>query len=258
MSEEKEQSARMRLIATTVAVLIVFAAPSAASAPGVGSANATVDLTAFRTRIADHPAFVRAVVDFTDGRMGANDSEATDADPFDGDAVIAIDHRRVQAQAPTVRTHGLKVRVTQGTNRIAARASAEARRFKYVERLQLRDPERLVMDFYKSRPPSPAAEIPRAPDGCLTLDDWAVRRGRIDASGEARSIFENQFQLVVRGADGRVKGRGSVTFGASGNWSRTVRYEIGHRQDGTLEAVDLSARDGTLACLAQVRVTLEP
>jgi hypothetical protein len=248
----------MRLIASTVAVLVVFAAPSVAAAPGVGGADATVDLTAFRTRIGDHPAFVRAVVDFTDGRMRADDSEATDADPLDGDAVVVVDHRRVQAQAPTVRAHGLKVRVTQGTDRIAARASADARRFKYVERFQLRDTERLVMDFYKSRPPSPAAEIRRAPDGCLELDGWSVRPGRIDVSGEARSIFEHQFQLVVRGSDGRVKGRRGVTFGASGTWSRTVAYEVGHRQDGTLEAVDLSARDGALACLAHVRVTLEP
>ena len=94
--------------------------------------------------------------------------------------------------------------------------------------------------------------------GSLVLEDWSVRRGSVDASGEARSIFENQFQLVVRGADGRVKGRRGVTFGASGTWNRTVPYEVGHRQDGTLEAVDLSARDGALACLAQVRVTLEP
>lgn len=247
----------MRLIGTTVVALAVLAAPGLAASPG-GGETATVDLTAFRTRIAEHPGFVRAVVDFTDGRMGANDSEATDPDPFDGDAVVTVSHRRVQAQAPPARAHGLGVRVTQGTNRIAVRADAAPRRFKYIDRRQLRDPERLVLDVFKSRPPSAAAEIPRAPDGCLALDDVSVEPSRIEVSGTARFIFENQFQLVVRGADGRVKGRRGVAFGPSGSWRRTVRYDVGRRQRGTLEAVDLSARDGALACLAQVGVTLRP
>ena len=246
----------MRVIGSTVVALAVLATPGVAAAPGAGDA-ATVDLTAFRTRIAEHPGFARAVVDFTDGRMGANDSEATDPDPFDGDAIVMVGHRRVQAQAAPVRAHGLGVRA-QGTNRIAAPRGRRGTPLQVHRSPAVRDPERLVLDFFRSRPPSAAAEIPRAPDGCLALDDVSVEPGRIEVAGTARFIFENQFQLVVRGADGRVRGRRGVAFGPSGSWSRTVRYGVGRRQRGTLEAVDLSARDGALACLAQVGVTLRP
>jgi hypothetical protein len=33
---------------------------------------------------------------------------------------------------------------------------------------------------------------------------------------------------------------------------------VGARQPGTLEAVGFSAKDGSLVCIAQVRVTLKP
>ena len=236
---------------TTVIVLagvLVTAAPAAA----------TVDLTAYRVRIADHPAYVRVVVDFTDGRMGRNDSEAVDADPFDGSAVVDVSHRRVQAQAPTLTAEGVRVRVIQKTNRIRVRVTAAARRLKYLARTQLRDPERLVLDLYKSRPPSDAAQIPAAPDGCLEFRNAIPEPGRIRVSGRARNIFENQFTLNVRGRGGRIRGTRHVLFGESGNWTRVVRYSVDRRQAGTLEAVDLSERDGTLACLAQVRMPLRP
>ena len=61
----------------------------------------------------------------------------------------------------------------------------------------------------------------------------------------------------MRRADGRTAGTKAMMV-AGGRWSGTVRYTVGHRQRGTLEAVDLSARDGSLAALAQVPVTLVP
>jgi hypothetical protein len=33
---------------------------------------------------------------------------------------------------------------------------------------------------------------------------------------------------------------------------------VGRSQPGTLEVVDFSARDGSLSCIAQVRVALQP
>ena len=244
----------MRIMSTTSVGIVTVAA----SALFPAAASATVDLTAVRTRVADHPAYVRVVVDFTDGRLGDNQYEAEDPDPGDGRAAIVVTHRRVQAQAPTVHAHGLRVRITQATNRVHVRIAAADGRFKYLARSNLRNPERLVIDLYKSRPPGPAAEIPSAPDRCLALRSWTVERGRIRVSGSARFIFENQFRLLVRGADGRVLGTRHVSFGESGEWTRTIRYDVGRRQRGTLEAVDSSARDGALACLAQVGVTLLP
>ncbi|HSD76781.1 MAG TPA: Gmad2 immunoglobulin-like domain-containing protein [Solirubrobacteraceae bacterium] len=239
------------------AALALLAAVAGAALGAPAPAHAIVDLTAFQTRIGDHPAYVRVVVDFTDGVMGTNDAEAVDPDPFNGSAAVDVRHTRVQAQAPVASAHGVTVRVLQATNRIRIRLAMTAGRFKYVDVFQLRNPERVVIDLYKSRPPSAAAEIRAAPDRCLTLGSWTVRAGRIAARGMARNLFENTFSLVVRNASGRVVGRRIVTV-AGRSWARTVRYAVGRRQAGTLEAVAGSARDGSLDCLAQVRVTLRP
>jgi hypothetical protein len=45
---------------------------------------------------------------------------------------------------------------------------------------------------------------------------------------------------------------------AGGHWHRTVRYGVESSQAGTFEVVDFSAQDGSLSCIAQVRVALEP
>lgn len=236
-------------------------APGLASerTPSLIARSATVDLTAFRTRIADHPAFVRVVVDFTDGTLGSNDSEAADPDPFpDGRATVDVRHRRIQAQAPARRRHGVRVRVNQARNRIRIRLSTRPGRFKYLDRTQLSGPERVVLDLYKSRPPVSGAQILRAPDGCLDLRDRSVTPGRITASGTARFLFENSFALVVRDAAGVIVGQRPVTVAESGRWRRTVRYDVGRAQTGTLEGVAESARDGALDCLIQARVRLRP
>lgn len=186
----------MRRLVIAILGLTAVAWPAGASAAPPGAqliapppANAaTVNLTAHRIRIGDHPAFVRVVIDFTDGRLGSNDSEAADPDPFpDGRAAIDVRHRRIRAQAPARAAHGVSVRVSQGENRIRVRLAARPERFKYLRRWQLRRPERVVIDLYKSRPPVFGARITRAPDGCLDLDDWAVSPGRIRAWGTAAS-----------------------------------------------------------------------
>ena len=42
------------------------------------------------------------------------------------------------------------------------------------------------------------------------------------------------------------------------HWHRTVRYDVGRAQPGTFEVVDFSEQDGSLSCIAQVRVALAP
>src|SRR5687768_7375886 len=117
--------------------------PSPAAATATARA-ATVDLTAHRIRIGDHPGLVRVVVDFTDGRLGSNDSEAADPDPMpDGRVSVDVRHRRIQAQAPARRAHGVRVRVTQASNRVRVRVSARPGRFKYLMRHQLTGPDRV-------------------------------------------------------------------------------------------------------------------
>ena len=60
---------------------------------------------------------------------------------------------------------------------------------------------------------------------------------------------------------GRPTGRSCKTRrrdASSGTWHRSFAYAIGHQQAGTLEVVDFSEKDGSLVCIAQVRVTLRP
>jgi hypothetical protein len=213
-------------------------------------------LTARRVRIGDHPAFVRAVVHFRGGTLGATDAEAADPDPFDGAARVSVAHAGIAATAATAHRFGLRVRVQQASGRLRVRLAGAARRFKYLAHRTLHGPERLVIDLYKSRPPGAAAQIPSAPGGCLAIARHAATDGTIAASGTARGIFERQFTLAVRDARGRVAGHTTVAFGTSPAWSATVSYSVPADQPGTLEAVDLSARDGALACLAQIRVPL--
>ncbi len=239
-----------RSVAATMAMAAMWAAPDTAAA--------TVDLTAHRIRVGDHPAFVRVVVDFTDGRLGSNDSEAADPNPFsDGRATVDVRHRRIQAQAAAVRAAGVRIRITQATNRIRIHLTGARGRFKHLARAQLTGPDRVVLDLYKSRPAA-GGEIRSARNGCLVIRSRSSGRGAVRAAGTARDLFESSFVLIVRDARGRVRGTRVVTFPASGRWTRTVRHRAPSVQSGTLEAVAHSARDGALVCIAQVRVRLRP
>ena len=147
----------------------------------------------------------------------------------------------------------MSVAVVQRSGRIVIRLDAAARRFKYVGYQALRSPARLAIDLYKSRPPSPAAEIRRAPDGCLSLSRFAIGPRRVTASGRELQLFEHSLILRLRRAGGRIHDQRPATAAAR-RWSTSFRYPRTRRRTGTLEAVALSAKDGTLDCLTQVRV----
>jgi hypothetical protein len=153
---------------------------------------------------------------------------------------------------------GVAVRVLQRSGFIVVTLNARRHRFKYLEHSVLHSPERLVIDLWKARPPRPAAEFPVAPQGgCLTIDNFAASPGRVTANGAENDLFEHMFQANVRNQKRRVVGTRPVTA-TSGHWYRTVPYDVGGAQPGTFEAVDLSEQDGSLVCIAQVRVALEP
>jgi hypothetical protein len=214
-------------------------------------------ITAFRTSIASHPAYVRAVIRFRGGRLGANDAEAADPDPFNGLSRMVVSHAGIRTTVPEVHGLGVSVRVIRGSGRLRVRLATANGRFKYLAYRQVHAPERLIVDLYRSRPPVAGAQMPGMPNSCLSIANHADTGGTIQASGTANGIFENQFTLAVRDAAGKVVGHRNVAFGMTGpNWSSTVSYAVSTNQPGTLEAVDLSARDGALACLAQIRVPL--
>lgn len=204
-------------------------------------------------RIGDHPALVRVVVDFRGGALPGpvEPVEASDPDPFDGDAVVRVEQRGIRTRAAAVRSHGVRVRLTQGSGRVTARLSFDRRRFKYLAHDTLHRPERIVLNLWKSRPP--AADIRRDPAGCLTLESLDASGRTVTASGTERGIFEHSVVVRVRGADGRVL-RERALIGPA--WSARLTVPSIRRQTGTFEAVGLSARDGSLTCLVHARVRI--
>jgi hypothetical protein len=236
----------MRALAGAVAVVLTFVL--------VPQAAAIAPLTATNIRIGDHPAFVRVVVDFTGGTVEPGEVVATDPDPFpDGFVRLPMVHPGVKTTATPARAEGVFARIAQGGGRITIRLTGTDRRFKYVGYAAQHTPERLVIDLYKSRPPSAAAEITRGRGGCLTLTSRSVTRKRVKASGRERNLFEHSLVVRLRRSGGGIH-RQKAETAFQRRWSTNFRYRHVKRQAGTLEAVALSAKDGTLDCLVQVRV----
>jgi hypothetical protein len=61
----------------------------------------------------------------------------------------------------------------------------------------------------------------------------------------------------LRRTNGSIAAERPVTS-AGGRWSVTFPYRVTSVQAGTLEGAALSAKDGALECIVQVRVTLRP
>jgi hypothetical protein len=234
-----------RVAALVVAVVAVaVAAPQATAAP----------LTATEIRVGDHPAFVRVVIDFTGGTVEPGEVVATDPNPFpDGFVRLPMMHPGIKTTAAPVRSHGVFARIAQGAGRITIRLTGRDRRFKYVGYVAQHTPERLVFDLYKSRPPAAGAEIRRGRGGCLTLGSHTVTATKVTASGRERNLFEHSLVVRLRRAGGGIHRQKAATA-AQRKWSTSFTYQRTRRRTGTLEAVALSAKDGTLDCLVQVRV----
>jgi hypothetical protein len=231
--------------AAAIAVIAVTAPAAAPDAP---------PLTATAIRIADHPGFVRVVVDFGGGRVNPGEVVASDPNPFrDGVVRLPLTRPGVRSIAAPAQAHGVVARVRLASGRIVIRLAGAPRRFKYVAYRALHSPERLAIDLYESAPPAPAAEIRRAPDGCLSLRRFDIARRSVFAAGRERDLFEHSLVVRLRRAGGRIHKQRAATA-ANSRWSSSFRYPRTRRRTGTLEAVALSAKDGTLDCLTQVRV----
>jgi hypothetical protein len=218
--------------------------------------QASAALTAREIRIGDHPGFVRVVIDFTGGRVEPGEVVATDPNPFrDGFVRLPLTRAGVRTTADPVRAEGVFARIAQGRGRITIRLTGADRRFKYVGYFAQHTPERLVLDLYKARPPSDAAEILRGRGGCLRLTEYAVTRDRVVAEGWERNLFEHSLIVRLRRNSGRIH-RQKPETAFMRRWSTQFTYPPARRQTGTLEAVALSAKDGTLDCLVQVRVRM--
>jgi hypothetical protein len=236
---------------------LVLALGLAVLVGGVMAPQASAALTATDIRVGDHPGFVRVVVDFTGGRVEPGEVVATDPNPFpDGFVRLPLTRAGVRTTADPVREHGVFARIAQTSGRrITIRLSGADRRFKYVGYFAAHTPERLVLDLFKARPPTDAAEITRGRGGCLRLTDHQVTRDRVTAEGRERNLFEHSLVVRLRRNGGRIH-RQKPETAFQRMWSTDFTYPPARRQTGTLEAVALSAKDGTLDCLVQVRVRM--
>src|SRR5262245_22462343 len=201
----------MRLFAALLgaAVVSLALASSAAAAP----------LTATKIRIGDHPGFVRVVVDFTGGTVQAGEVVATDPNPFsDGFVRLPISHPGIRTTALPVRAEGVFARIGQRPDRITIRLTGHDHRFKYVGYVAQHTPERLVIDLYKSKPPTNAAEIARGRGGCLTLGSHTVTRSRVMAAGRENQLFEHSLVVRLRRSGGKIH-RQKPETAASRRWS---------------------------------------
>jgi hypothetical protein len=232
------------------AAALAMAAVLGALVGAAESDSRTTALTATRVRAGLHPAFVRAVVDFSGGRIEINDVNAEDPDPFDSTARLEMRSPGVRTTAAPLAALGIRVTIARGGPGLVIRITSASRRFKYLSYFALRSPTRLVIDLWYAAP-SVVARFGRS--GCLTLTSFSVRPTVVTAAGRERDLFEHSFVLRLRGARGGLVRQKPVT--ADGPWSERMTYSA-PRQRGTLEAVALSAKDGSLDCLVQVPVTL--
>lgn len=208
-------------------------------------------------RIADHPAYVRAVVDFTGTTVGSNPQVlATDAQPLDGSAQLQyVIAPAVRTTAAPARRLDLKVSVVKNARGLRIDLRSPRLRFKYLSYTWVTG-RHLAIDMWKSGPPSKPAEIHRGSGGCLTLDSLSFPRadGVVDATGRERGVFEHQFITALRGADGRVLAQRTVQARA-GRWKVELAFSQ-RLQAATFEAAVLSPGDGALVCMVQQRTTV--
>jgi hypothetical protein len=234
---------RVLSVVLTSLALVVLAVPAVA---GGG--------TVVAVRIADHPGYVRVVLDVTAGTISSGQVTATDPSPVDGSAALVVVRSGIATAVPHASGDGIAVTLNGGAGRARVTLHSAKGRFKYLSYAVVGG-NRLAIDLWKSAPPSNAAEIRSGTGGCLTLTSAKVVPYLASASGTDRNLFENQFNVVLRGANGAVLA--SRHMAATGAWSAQLSYLADRRQAGTLEADALSAKDGALVCLVQLRVTVQ-
>ena len=225
----------------------------AAWAPAAGAR--TVDLTATGVRVGDHPGFVRVVVDFTDGRVPANETTVLDAGPADGLTSIRVTHPGIRTEAAPLNRHGVRVTTTAGSGRFTARLAFGAGRFKHVSYTVLRAPERVVVDLWKAVPVWPLAA--RRDDGCLRL--VSVRRvgPRVRFEGRVlRRLFEGSYVVAIRDARGRRVAQQPRIIEGTGPWSAVLTPRRAARGLATAEVFVGGAKDAGILCLVQLPIRL--
>ncbi|MGZ4195133.1 MAG: hypothetical protein ACXVFQ_02010 [Solirubrobacteraceae bacterium] len=208
---------RRRFIVTLVAA--GFAALLLAAVAGA--------CVAVAVRFSDHPAYARAVVRFSGGTIGMGHVQATDPNPFDGSAALLVSRAGIGTRVTTARALGVTLRISARTGALRISLATARHRFKYLSYVVIGG-KQLVIDMWKSAPPSKSAEIRRGLAGCLTMDRSSVTAGLVSASGHGRGIFETSsrsFSAAVT-AQSSPSGRCGCAVAGGVDSSRTTRVVL--------------------------------
>ena len=187
----------LRLAALAVAVLA--AAPASASAA----------LTASDVSVVGQRAYVRVVIDFAGGSVDVNGVHATDPKPADGLARVEITHAGLAMKSLDVKRVGVRARlsVSKAPTKALVQMFVTPRKFKYVRISAVKS--QLMIELYRSAPPSRSAEIATGRNGCLTLTSVQGSGTSFVVAGTERNVFEGSFVIRVRDETGLSSGRAS-------------------------------------------------
>ena len=235
-------------------VLAVVAAVAAAGLPAAALGADARGSTAPRlesARVYGGLQRVEVLTRFSGGSVPLGIVMTTDEKPYDGSAALEVPTPGISTAVATVQGAGLRVRATVGSGRLSLALASAARAFTYFG-YRRTSTGRLVLVLWRSKPPAAGSQPRFGPTGCLTLRA-SVEGSTIRASGNESQLFEHSFVVRLRARDGRLVAQRIVT--AVGRWAVTIPFAAGAGRVATLEAYAGSAKDGSLACLAQRRVT---
>lgn len=246
-------SERTRPKRTHAARVLVVGTIASAGLAAVAFASAATSsaLRLESARVYSGPKRVEVLTRFSGGTVPLGIVMTTDESPYDGRATVVVPAPGISTSVATVQRAGVRVRMTASSGRLTFALAARARAFTYFG-YRRTSTGRLVLVLWRSAPPAANSQPRFGPIGCLTLRA-SVAGSAIRASGNESQLFEHSFVVRLRARDGRLVAQRIVT--AVGRWAVTVPFVARAGRVATLEAFAGSAKDGSLACLAQRRVT---
>ena len=214
----------------------------------------TAGTTALRlqsARVTSARQSVQLMAHFSGGRAPMGIVEATQPNPFGGHAVVDVPAPGISTAVATATGGGLRTRITMQAGRLRLTFASAAHAFTYLGYRQA-GPAGLALVLWRSAVPAAGAHPHFGPAGCLTVRATVIG-SVIRASGRESGLFEHSFLVRLRSRSGALVSQRTVT--ASGNWAVNLHFATQAGTVATLETYAASAKDGSLACLAQVRVT---
>lgn len=230
-------------------LLVTAAFPAAAAALAVAGTRPTA-LRLESARIAAAPQSIQVIARFSGGNVAPGIVMTTDTNPYDGHATVTVPAPRISTAVVAVHGAGLRVQMTARSDRLKFALTSAPRRITYVGYRRW-SPGRLALVLWRSTPPRAGAHPRFGPAGCLTLRA-SVSGSSIHAAGSESRLFEHSFVLRLRAKDGTLVAQHVVT--AAGHWTVRLPFAARAGRVATVEAFAASAKDGSLACLAQQRV----